>query len=136
MGTVAGGWMVDHLTELSGTLAAFATDLGPTRLNDMTLVTLTEFGRRGPENGSGGTDHGFGQAVLLLGGGVRGGQVHLNGRWPGLADPDLVDGDLNGTTDYRWVLAEILEKRCRLGTATDVFPGLDSTRINCVNVKP
>ena len=52
-------------------------------MNDVTLVTLTEFGRRVEENGSGGVDHGYGQAVLLLGGGIKGGQVH--GQWPGLA---------------------------------------------------
>ena len=74
--------MVDHLGEFSSALAAFATDLGHA-MGDVTLITLTEFGRRIEENGSGGTDHGFGQAVFLLGGGVKGGQVH--GTWPGLA---------------------------------------------------
>lgn len=62
-GDVAGGWLVDHLTEFSSALAAFATDLGHA-MNDVTLITLTEFGRRIEENGSGGTDHGFGQAVF------------------------------------------------------------------------
>jgi uncharacterized protein (DUF1501 family) len=74
-GTVDAGWMHDHLAELSGALAAFGTDLGA-GLADVTLVTLTEFGRRVEENGSGGTDHGYGQAVLMMGGGVKGGQVH------------------------------------------------------------
>jgi uncharacterized protein (DUF1501 family) len=64
---------------------------------------------------------------MLLGGGVKGGQVH--GRWPGLADEDLVDGDLAGTTDYRNVLAELLEKRCGAGSLETVFPGLTSDRI-------
>ncbi len=82
MGRVDGGWMRDHLTELSGALSAFATDLG-TRMSDVTLITLTEFGRRVEENGSGGTDHGHGQVVLAMGGGVVGGKVH--GSWPGLA---------------------------------------------------
>jgi uncharacterized protein (DUF1501 family) len=109
MGDEDSGWMYDHLTELSTCLAAFGTDLGP-KLNDVSMVTLTEFGRRVEENGSGGVDHGFGQAVLLLGGGIRGGRVH--GQWPGLAEADLIDGDLNGVNDYRKVLAELLEKRC------------------------
>jgi uncharacterized protein (DUF1501 family) len=130
MGSVDDGWMHDHLTELSGALAAFATDLG-SRLDDVTLVTLTEFGRRVQENGSGGVDHGFGQAVLLLGGGVRGGQVH--GTWPGLAKPNLIDGDLAATTEYRTILAEVLEKRCGAGTIGKIFPGIGPERPGVVN---
>jgi uncharacterized protein (DUF1501 family) len=126
LGAVDNGWMFDKLTELSSGLAAFATDLGNTTMNKVTLVTLTEFGRRAEENGSGGVDHGFGQAVLLLGGGIKGGEVH--GAWPGLAAADLLDGDLNGVNDYRLVLAEILEKRCEASTVSDVFPGIDGTR--------
>ena len=129
MGDVAGGWMVDHLTELSLSLSAFAADLG-TRLSDVTLVTLTEFGRRIEENGSGGTDHGFGQTVLLMGGGVVGGQVH--GTWPGLAPGSLIDGDLMSTTDYRTLLAEVLEKRCRAGSVGQVFPDIGSERLGVV----
>ena len=63
------------------------------------VVTLSEFGRRVEENGSGGVDHGHGNAVFLLGAGVNGGQVL--GRWPGVAPGALDDGDLAGTTDYR-----------------------------------
>jgi uncharacterized protein (DUF1501 family) len=125
MGGPDDGWMHDHLTELSRSLAAFAADLGP-RMNGVTLVTLTEFGRRVEENGSGGTDHGYGQLVLLLGGGVVGGKVH--GTWPGLAEANLVDGDLAATTDYRAVLAEVLEKRCAAGSVSQIFPGLGSAR--------
>ncbi len=134
LGAFDAGWMHDHLTELSDALSAFSTDLGNAAMNDVTLVTLTEFGRRVEENGSGGVDHGFGQAVLLLGGGVRGGQVH--GQWPGLADADLIDGDLNGVNDYRKVLAELLEKRCEAGSVSDVFPGLDSSRLNIATPRP
>ena len=134
LGAFDNGWMHDHLTELSSALAAFATDLGAGGMNDVTLVTLTEFGRRAEENGSGGVDHGFGQAVLLLGGGVRGGAVH--GQWPGLADADLIDGDLNGVNDYRKVLAELLEKRCEAGSVSDVFPGLDGDRLDIATARP
>jgi len=126
MGTVDQGWMFDHLTEMSLALAAFATDLG-SKIGDVTVLTLTEFGRRVEENGSTGTDHGHGQAVLMLGGGVDGGKVH--GTWPGLAEPDLVDGDLAGTTDYRSLLAEALEKRCGAGSLSTVFPNLPAERI-------
>ena len=129
-GAFDAGWMHDHLTELSDALAAFGTDLGA-GLADVTLVTLTEFGRRVEENGSGGTDHGFGQAVLMMGGGVKGGQVH--GSWPGLAPDDLIDGDLNATTDYRLVLAEILEKRCGASSVSGIFPGIGPSRPGVVN---
>ena len=134
-GDIDGGWMVDHLTELSAALAAFATDLG-NGMSDVTLVTLTEFGRRVEENGSGGTDHGFGQAVFLMGNGVKGGQVH--GTWPGLAPNQLIDGDLDATTDYRNLLAEVLEKRCGAtpGNVADIFPGIGGDRPNVVDQKP
>ena len=127
MGDVSSGWMVDHLTELAGSLAAFVTDMG-SAMSGITVVTLTEFGRRIEENGSGGTDHGYGQVVFLLGDGVQGGRVH--GDWPGLAPGDLVDGDLAATTDYRSILAEILEDRCGASSSDvqGVFPGLGSTR--------
>jgi uncharacterized protein (DUF1501 family) len=133
-GSVDAGWMHDHLGELSAALAAFATDLG-SLMGGVTLVTLTEFGRTVRENGSGGTDHGYGQAVMLMGGGVKGGQVH--GQWPGLGINEMFEGDLAPTTDYRNLLAEILEKRCRANAAdiVDIFPGITSDRPNVVNVK-
>lgn len=122
------GWMRMQLDELARSLAAFATDLGPA-FGNVTVVTLSEFGRRVGENGSGGVDHGHGNAVMLLGGGVNGGSVY--GQWPGLDDPSLVDGDLAGTTDYRTVLAEILERRCGL-SAGAVFPGLPGSRLGAL----
>jgi uncharacterized protein (DUF1501 family) len=130
-GDVAGGWLVDHLTEFSSALAAFATDLG-NAMNDVTLITLTEFGRRIEENGSGGTDHGFGQAVFLMGDGVNGGQVH--GDWPGIAPQDLIDGDLDATTDYRNLLASVLERRCgaTAGDVANIFPGISNERPDVV----
>ncbi|HEX5016276.1 MAG TPA: DUF1501 domain-containing protein [Actinomycetes bacterium] len=132
MGTVGSGWLRSHLSELARTLDAFATDLGTT-MKRVTLVTLSEFGRRLKENGSGGTDHGHGQAIFLLGGGVRGGKVH--GQWPGLGVNDLVDGDLAGTTDYRNVLAELLEKRCGAGSISTIFPGITSDRVGAFKAR-
>jgi uncharacterized protein (DUF1501 family) len=129
LGDVDSGWLHDKLDELANSMAAFATDLG-SRFNDVTIVTLTEFGRSLVENGSGGVDHGHGQAVLLLGGGVQGGQVH--GTWPTLEDDALEGGDLAGTTDYRQILAEILEKRCGGSQMSTIFPGLSSDRIGVV----
>jgi uncharacterized protein (DUF1501 family) len=121
LGGPTGGWMFNQLTELSTAMAAFAKDLGPL-LNHVTCVTISEFGRRVGQNGSGGLDHGHGNAVLVMGGGVNGGKVY--GRWPGLAPAKLDDGDLAGTTDYRDVMADILTTRFGVGRIGDVFPGL------------
>jgi len=132
LGSSDSGWMFDQLTEMSSALAAFATDLGDD-FNRVTLVTLSEFGRRIDENGSAGVDHGYGNAVLVMGGGVRGGQVY--GTWPGLAEADRVDGDLKVTTDYRAVLAEILSTRCRVAGVTSVFPGLQPSTLGFTNVR-
>jgi uncharacterized protein (DUF1501 family) len=119
---LAGG-LAGPLRSLAGGLAAFARDLGP-RFGDTTVVVLTEFGRRAYENTALGTDHGSASAMLLLGGGLRGGKVH--GRWPGLAKDALhEESDLKVTTDYRDVLAELLARRCAQERIDTVFPGLD-----------
>ena len=118
------GRFADHLKELSDSLAAFATDLG-TLLPKVTVVTVSEFGRRVAENGSSGVDHGHGNVMMLLGGGLaQPGKVL--GTWPGLDQASLVDGDLAGTTDYRNVMADILVKRCTVpeSNMSSVFPGL------------
>ena len=125
-----GGW--DHhaavgqvlpplLTELAQGLLAFRTDLGA-RMTDVTVVTLTEFGRRAYQNASGGSDHGSAFSSIALGGGVNGGRVYAD--WPGLRDADLFNGDLNVTTDYRTWLAELLEKRTGNSDIASVFPEL------------
>jgi uncharacterized protein (DUF1501 family) len=118
---VKGQRMYDNLTALATALAAFAADLGPEGMAKVTLVTISEFGRRVQENASRGADHGHGNAMLLMGGGVRGGKVY--GNWPGLSAGALVAGDLAAITDYRSVIGEILQKRCGFGALDDVFPG-------------
>lgn len=123
------GWMFRKLTDLGASLAAFATDLG-SALDGVSVVTLSEFGRRVAQNGSGGLDHGHGNAVLLLGGGVVGGKVH--GRWPSLAPGARMAGDLAGTTDYRLVLGEVLQARCGAGSLSGIFPGLRGTPLGVV----
>lgn len=133
MGTVDAGRMTDHLRELAAAMAAFATDLGPSLMQGVTVLTLSEFGRRVAENGTGGTDHGLGNAVLLLGGGVVGGRVH--GTWPGLDAAALVDGDLAATTDYRLILREILRKRCQVGAVDTVLPGLRGSSLGVVRAR-
>jgi uncharacterized protein (DUF1501 family) len=119
---VAGQRMYDNLNEVAVALAAFAGDLGPAGMANVTLVTVSEFGRRVQENASRGVDHGHGNAMLLMGGGIRGGRIY--GRWPGLSAAALVDGDLAATTDYRAVIGELLQKRCGVGSLSDVFPGV------------
>ena len=92
----------------AASLKAFFADLG-SAASRVTVVTISEFGRRLEENGDGGIDHGYGNAMLVLGAGVDGGQVH--GGWPGLADDDLEDGDLAIRQDYRSVLWEVMSHR-------------------------
>ena len=127
LGAAGTGWMAANLSDLAGSLAAFVKDLGSTLTDRLTIVTVSEFGRRVTENGSGGVDHGHGNAVLLLGGGLDGGKVH--GQWPTLANAALDQGDLAGTTDYRNVLAECLERRFAMSASalSAVFPGLART---------
>lgn len=107
LGRVDGGWMHDKLTDLAGALAAFGTDLG-SGLDQVTLVTMSEFGRRVEENESAGVDHGWGNCMFVLGGHVV---TDVHGDWPTLAPDRLTDGDLTVTTDYRAVLADVLTNR-------------------------
>jgi uncharacterized protein (DUF1501 family) len=123
---VATGLLANQLDDVAKALAAFAKDLGP-ELKRTTVLVMTEFGRRVPENSQLGTDHGRAGAWLVLGNQVRGGKVH--GKWPGLA-PDQLEGpgDLKVTTDYRSVLADAVS---RLWPGTDVarlFSGLSPKR--------
>ncbi|HQR80441.1 MAG TPA: DUF1501 domain-containing protein [Actinomycetota bacterium] len=121
LGRVDGGWMFDKLSDLSDCLAAFLDDLGSAR-DRVTLITMSEFGRRAEENESGGLDHGWGNVMLVAGGNVNPG---VHGQWPGLSAGALLDGDLRATTDYRAVLADVLAHRCGAdGTAIgSVLPG-------------
>jgi uncharacterized protein (DUF1501 family) len=114
------GWMAGQVRHLGSSLAAFFADLAA-HASRVTVVTISEFGRRVEENGDHGVDHGYGNAMLLLGAGVRGGTVH--GSWPGLADLD--EGDLRTTLDYRSVLWEVLASRFPelSGSRARVFPG-------------
>jgi uncharacterized protein (DUF1501 family) len=131
-----GGWDTHHaeggatgqlatlLGDLAAALAAFATDLG-SQMQHVLVVTMSEFGRRVLENASGGTDHGHGNSMLVLGGGVNGGKVY--GTWPGLAPGQLASpGDLQVTTDFRTVLAEIVDRRLLNSNLAAVFPGFQA----------
>lgn len=117
----AKGQMANRLKELADGLAAFHQDLGD-RVEDVVLVTLSEFGRTVRENGNRGTDHGHANVMFVLGGKVKGGKVY--GRWPGLDPEVLYEGrDLALTTDFRAVCGEILLRHMGQRGLTNVFPG-------------
>jgi uncharacterized protein (DUF1501 family) len=116
----ASGQLANRLKELGEGLAAFYQDLGD-RMNDVVLVTMSEFGRTARENGNRGTDHGHANVLFVLGGGVRGGKVY--GRWPGLAPEVLYEGrDLDLTTDYRAVCGEVLTRHLAQRDLNKIFP--------------
>jgi uncharacterized protein (DUF1501 family) len=117
------GQMAQRLDDLSRSIAALARDLGD-RMGDTVILTMSEFGRAVAENGARGTDHGHGNAMFVIGGGVQGGEVY--GKWPGLAREQRYESrDLAVTTDFRDVFSEVVVKHlaCDLTTAGKVFPG-------------
>jgi uncharacterized protein (DUF1501 family) len=114
------GQMANLMQDLADGLAAFHADMHD-HMQDLAVVTMSEFGRRASENGSLGTDHGHGSMMMVLGGNVDGGKVH--GEWPGMSDGQLMGpGDLAVTTDYRDVLSEILVKRLNNPATDAIFP--------------
>ncbi|MEM1202438.1 MAG: DUF1501 domain-containing protein [Acidobacteriota bacterium] len=125
-GTVNGSF-ARRARDLSPSIAAFWRDLGQHR-DDVTLMTMTEFGRTVAENGSGGTDHGHGSCMFVLGGDVDGGKVH--GRFPGLARGQLHEGrDLAVTTDFRSVFSEVASRHLPLDPGAPLFPGWSGPRL-------
>lgn len=121
------GQLANNLRGLSESIAAFARDLG-SRIGDVVLVTMSEFGRTVRENGNRGTDHGHATVMLVLGGNVNGGKVH--GRWPGLGNDQLFEKrDLAVTTDFRDVFAEVLAKHLGVSSMASVFPRHDVRRV-------
>jgi uncharacterized protein (DUF1501 family) len=118
------GQLSNLLRELGQSLAAFHQDMGD-RMENIVLVTMSEFGRTARENGNRGTDHGHANCMFVMGGPVKGGKVY--GRWPGLEDQQLnQDRDLALTTDFRLVLSEILAKHVVVPNLNPVFPGFDA----------
>jgi len=106
---------------IGGALAAFDQDLGA-MMDRVVVVVATEFGRTVAEDGSRGTDHGTGGAILLLGGPVKGGRVY--GKWPGIEKKNLFEErDLDVTTDFRDVFAEVAQKHLRIAGGEPLFPG-------------
>ncbi len=117
------GQLAARLTDFSRSISALVTDLGD-RMNDVVILSMSEFGRMVRQNGNGGTDHGHAGAMFVIGGGVRGGKVH--GTWPGLEREQLYEGrDLALTTDFRAVFADLLTKHLGASNLAPVFPGYD-----------
>jgi len=115
------GQLAQRLTEFGGSLAAFYKDLGD-RMEDVVVVTMSEFGRTAKENGDRGTDHGHANAMFVMGGPVQGGKVY--GQWPGLAPEQLYEKrDLALTTDFRDVLGEAVYGHLGNRQIAKVFPG-------------
>jgi len=109
------------LNQFSNAIAAFCQDLGD-RMEDVVIVTMSEFGRTVEENGTSGTDHGHGSLMMVLGGSVKGGRIY--GEWPGLEKEQLFEGrDLAVTTDFRTVLSELVGGHLGRNGMGAVFPG-------------
>jgi uncharacterized protein (DUF1501 family) len=121
----ATGQLANRLGDFSQSIAALVTDLGD-RMDDVVIMTMSEFGRMAKQNGNGGTDHGHAGALFVIGGHVQGHKVH--GRWPGLAPEQLNEGrDLALTTDFRAVFAEVARKHLGASRTDALFPGFTGT---------
>jgi len=115
------GQIANRLNDFAEGIAAFARDMGD-RMADVVVVTMSEFGRTVKENGNRGTDHGHGNAMLILGGNVKGGKVY--GKWPGLQNEQLYQGrDLAITTDFRDVFTECVTAHLGAKDTSKIFPG-------------
>jgi uncharacterized protein (DUF1501 family) len=122
----ATGQLANRLDDFSKSIAALVQDLG-NRMADVTILTMSEFGRTAHQNGNGGTDHGHATAMFVIGGDVKGKKVH--GRWPGLEPEQLNEGrDLALTTDFRSVFSEVAFKHLGAAKMDAVFPGFDGNQ--------
>jgi uncharacterized protein (DUF1501 family) len=119
--TASEGKLADLLRTFGQALAAFWTDMGD-RMQDIAVVTMSEFGRTAKENGDRGTDHGHANCMFVMGGDVKGGKVY--GKWPGMQPYQLYEGrDLALTTDFRDVLGELVSRHSGNPSLQGVFPG-------------
>ena len=117
----ATGQLAARLDDFSKSVAALVTDLGD-RMDDVLILTMSEFGRMAQENGNRGTDHGHAGALFVIGGDVKGGKVH--GKWPGLEPEQLYEGrDLALTTDFRSVFGEVTARHLGATKLEPIFPG-------------
>jgi uncharacterized protein (DUF1501 family) len=124
------GQLSNLLRQFSTAIAALYTDLGQ-RMDDVVVLTMSEFGRTVRENGNRGTDHGHANAMFVVGNCVRGGKVY--GDWPGLKSDQLYEGrDLALTTDFRDVFGEIATKHLSATNLKAVFPGYNAAKFRGV----
>ena len=121
----ATGQLANRLDDFARSIAAFVQDLDG-RMNDVVILTMSEFGRTASENGTRGTDHGHATAFFVIGGDVQGGRVY--GKWPGLNPDQLNEGrDLRLTTDFRTVFDEVAARHLGATRANTIFPGYTGT---------
>lgn len=120
----AQGQLATRLGDFSSSIAALVADLGD-RMDDVVILTMSEFGRTVKQNGTGGTDHGHASAMFVIGGSLTSKKVH--GQWPGLAPEQLHEGrDLALTTDFRSVFSELASKHLGAGSLERIFPGFSA----------
>src|ERR1041385_4604721 len=119
------GQLSNLLRQFSQAIAALYADLGQ-RMDDVVILTMSEFGRTARENGNRGTDHGHANAMFVVGNSIRGGKVYS--QWPGLKSDQLYEGrDLALTTDFRDVFGEIAHKHLGASNLKAVFPGYEAS---------
>ena len=128
----ATGQLANRLGDFATAIAALTTDLGD-RMEDVVILTMSEFGRTVRQNGTGGTDHGHGGSMFAIGGAVKGGKVY--GKWPGLAPEQLHEGrDLALTTDMRAVFAEIASRHLGATKLDRIFPGYQGASLEWLSM--
>jgi uncharacterized protein (DUF1501 family) len=120
------GQLANLLGNFAQSIAAFYQDMGD-RMADVSVVTMSEFGRTAKENGTRGTDHGHANVMFAAGGAIQGGKVY--GDWPGLEPEQLYEQrDLNLTTDFRDILGELVTRHLGNRQVSAVFPGYDQPK--------
>ena len=125
------GQLGNLLQQFGAGISALYRDLGQ-QMDDVVILTMSEFGRTARENGNRGTDHGHANAMFVLGNSVRGGNVY--GKWPGLKNDQLNEGrDLALTTDFRDVFGEIAARHLGAANVQSIFPGYNLTPTNFKN---
>ncbi|MDQ6718785.1 MAG: DUF1501 domain-containing protein [Gemmatimonadota bacterium] len=128
----ATGQLAGRLDDFAQSIAALVTDLGD-KMDDVVIMTMSEFGRMAKENGNRGTDHGHAGALFVIGGHVKGGKVY--GKWPGLEQEQLYEGrDLALTTDFRSVFAEVASDHLGASKLDTIFPGFATAKADWLGI--
>jgi uncharacterized protein (DUF1501 family) len=123
----AQGQLANRLTDFGDSIAALVADLGD-RMDDVVILTCSEFGRTVRQNGTGGTDHGHAGAMFVIGGALAAPRT-VHGKWPGLAPEQLYEGrDLALTTDFRAVFSELASVHLGARALETMFPGYGGKR--------